>query len=148
MARQPTAERTDIVALAFRLAATVRREFSTRMIDEQWARDANLRPGCFGVLRVVERADGPVSQREVAERTGIDASDVVDLVDRLEKAGHLRRRRDELDRRRYALELTPAGQDAIDRFTLVARAVDEAVLADLDPDERETLRALMARIAR
>jgi DNA-binding MarR family transcriptional regulator len=148
MARQPTAERTDIVALAFRLAATVRREFSTRMIDEQWARDANLRPGCFGVLRVVERADGPVSQREVAERTGIDASDVVDLVDRLEKAGHRRRRRDELDRRRYALELTPAGQDAIDRFTLVARAVDEAVLADLDPDERETLRALMARIAR
>jgi MarR family transcriptional regulator, lower aerobic nicotinate degradation pathway regulator len=148
MARQPTAERTDIVALAFRLAATVRREFSTRMIDEQWARDANLRPGCFGVLRVVERADGPVSQREVAERTGIDASDVVDLVDRLEKAGYVRRRRDELDRRRYALELTPAGQDAIDRFTLVARAVDEAVLADLDSDERETLRALMARIAR
>jgi DNA-binding MarR family transcriptional regulator len=148
MPRQPTAERTDIVALAFRLAATVRREFSTRMIDEPWARDANLRPGCFGVLRVVERADGPVSQREVAERTGIDASDVVDLVDRLEKAGHLRRRRDEVDRRRYALELTPAGQDAIDRFTLVARTVDEAVLADLDPDERETLRALMARIAR
>jgi DNA-binding MarR family transcriptional regulator len=148
MPRQPTVERTDIVALAFRLAATVRREFSTRMVDEQWARDANLRPGCFGVLRVVERADGPVSQREVAERTGIDASDVVDLVDRLEKAGYVRRRRDELDRRRYALELTPAGQDAIDRFTLVARAVDEAVLADLDSDERETLRALMARIAR
>jgi DNA-binding MarR family transcriptional regulator len=144
MGRQPTAERTDIVALAFRLAATVRREFAARMVDEQWARDAHLRRGCFGVLRAVER--GPASQREVAERTGIDASDVVDLVDRLETAGFVRRQRDERDRRRYALELTPAGQDAIDRFAEVAQAVDESVLSVLQPDERDQLRALIERV--
>lgn len=146
MGRQPTIERTDVVALAFRLAATVRREFVARMADEQWARDANLRRGCFGVLRVLERADGPISQREVAERTGIDASDVVDLVDRLEQAGFVRRQRDERDRRRYALELTPTGHDAIERFTHIAHQVDEAVLSVLDPEERDTLRSLMARI--
>jgi DNA-binding MarR family transcriptional regulator len=143
---QPAVERTDVVALAFRLAATVRREFSSRMIDEQWARDANLRPGCFGVLRVVERSAGPVSQRDVAERMGIDPSDVVDLVDRLETAGFLRRRRDERDRRRYALELTPSGRRAVGRFAGVARAVDEAVLDVLEPDQRETLRALIRRV--
>src|SRR5262245_8973671 len=146
MSRQPTIERTDVVALAFRLAATVRREFAARMEREQWARDANLRRGCFGVLRVLERADGPISQREVAERTGIDASDVVDLVDRLEEAGYARRQRDERDRRRYALELTPAGQEAIARFARVAGEVDEAVLSVLEPEERDTLRSLMARI--
>jgi DNA-binding MarR family transcriptional regulator len=146
MPSQPAVERTDVVALAFRLAATVRREFSNRMVDEQWARDANLRPGCFGVLRIVERSAGPVSQRDVAERMGIDPSDVVDLVDRLETAGFLRRRRDERDRRRYALELTPAGGQAIGRFAAVARAVDEAVLAVLEPDQRETLRALIQRV--
>jgi DNA-binding MarR family transcriptional regulator len=146
MSSQPTAERTDVVALAFRLAATVRREFASRMVDEQWARDANLRPGCFGVLRIVERTDGAVSQRDVAERMGIDPSDVVDLVDRLETAGYLRRRRDERDRRRYALELTPAGGQAIERFAGVARAVDEAVLAVLEPDQRVTLRALIQRV--
>jgi DNA-binding MarR family transcriptional regulator len=146
MSSQPTVERTDVVALAFRLAATVRREFASRMVDEQWARDANLRPGCFGVLRSVERADGPVSQRDVAERMGIDPSDVVDLVDRLEVAGYLRRRRDERDRRRYALELTPAGGEAIERFARVARAVDETVLAGLEPEQRETLRALLRRV--
>jgi DNA-binding MarR family transcriptional regulator len=146
MGRQPTIERTDVVALAFRLAATVRREFATRMVSEQWARDANLRRGCFGVLRVLERDDGPISQREVAERTGIDASDVVDLVDRLEQAGYVRRERDERDRRRYALELTPQGRDAIERFARVAREVDKAVLSVLDPEERDTLRSLMARI--
>jgi DNA-binding MarR family transcriptional regulator len=146
MGRQPTLERTDVVALAFRLAATVRREFATRMVSEQWARDANLRRGCFGVLRVVERADGPISQREVAEQTGIDASDVVDLVDRLEKAGYVRRGRDERDRRRHALELTPAGREAIARFAHVAGTVDEAVLSVLQPDERDTLRELLQRV--
>jgi len=146
MDRQPTLERTDVVALTFRLAATVRREFADRMESEQWARDANLRRGCFGVLRVVDRADGPISQREVAERTGIDASDVVDLVDRLELAGYVRRQRDERDRRRYALELTPDGRTAIERFAEIAREVDEAVLSVLDAEERDTLRSLMARI--
>jgi DNA-binding MarR family transcriptional regulator len=146
MGRQPTIERTDIVALAFRLAATVRREFASRMVSEQWARDANLRRGCFGVLRALEHADGPISQREVAERTGVDASDVVDLVDRLEQAGYVRRQRDERDRRRYALELTAAGQDAIERFGHIAREVDEAVLAVLEPEDRDTLRGLIARI--
>ncbi len=146
MGRQPTIERTDVVALAFRLAATVRREFASRMEHEQWARDANLRRGCFGVLRVLAGVDGPISQREVAERTGIDASDVVDLVDRLEQAGYARRRRDERDRRRYALELTPAGHEAIELFTRVAHEVDEAVLSVLEPEERDTLRSLIARI--
>src|SRR5262245_1991922 len=146
MGRQPTIERTDVVALTFRLASRVRREFAARMESEQWARDANLRRGCFGVLRVLEHADGPMSQREVAEHTGIDASDVVDLVDRLEQAGYARRRRDERDRRRYALELTPAGQQAIERFVEIAREVDEAVLSVLEPEERDTLRTLMARI--
>ena len=146
MGRQPTVERTDVVALAFRLAATVRREFASRMVDEHWARDANLRPGCFGVLRVVERASGPMSQRDVSERMSIDPSDVVDLVDRLETAGYLRRRRDERDRRRYALEVTEAGREAIERFAGVARAVDDAVLAVLEPAQRETLRTLIQRV--
>jgi DNA-binding MarR family transcriptional regulator len=134
------------VALAFRLAATVRREFASRMVSEQWARDANLRRGCFGVLRVLERADGPISQREVAAETGIDASDVVDLVDRLEGAGYVRRQRDERDRRRYALELTPDGSEAIGRFAQVSREVDQSVLSVLDDEERDTLRRLIARI--
>jgi DNA-binding MarR family transcriptional regulator len=150
MGSQPTVERTgertDVVALAFRLAATVRREFSSRMVDEQWARDANLRPGCFGVLRVVERTSRPMSQRDVSERMGIDPSDVVDLVDRLESAGYLRRRRDERDRRRYALEITDAGRQAIERFAGVARAVDETVLGVLEPAQRETLRTLLRRV--
>jgi DNA-binding MarR family transcriptional regulator len=132
--------------LAFRLATAVRREFTARMVDEEWAAEANLRPGCFGVLRAVAHADDAVSQRDVAEHTGIDPSDVVDLVDRLETADYVVRRRDEHDRRRYALELTAEGRAALERFRGVAHAVDEAVLEVLDPDDRQRLRELLERV--
>ena len=140
------ASQTDVVHLAFEFAALVRRRFTERMTGEDWARAANLRPGCFGVLRTVHHAGEPISQREVAERTGIDASDVVDLVDRLERAGFLRRERDDRDRRRHALVLTANGRTAVDRFVAVSRAVDADVLAPLERVEREQLAALLARV--
>ena len=145
--RQPTsvADRS-VVSLGFQFASQVRQEFAAHMAAETWAADARLRRGCFGVLRVIERAPTPLSQREVSALIGIDASDVVDLVDRLERAGFVRRRRDDQDRRRNVLELTPDGLQAIERFERVAMAVDEVVLRGLDEEERATLRHLLQKV--
>ncbi|MFC6936891.1 MarR family winged helix-turn-helix transcriptional regulator [Actinomadura yumaensis] len=55
-------------------------------------------------------ADGPLSQREVSERLRLDPGDVVGLVDALEEAGYVERRRDPGDRRRYRLDVTEAGR--------------------------------------
>jgi MarR family transcriptional regulator, lower aerobic nicotinate degradation pathway regulator len=143
VSRQPEA---DLVELAFGLAGAVRREFHNQMSTEAWAHDANLRRGCFGVLRAIAESDEPVSQRDVAARTMIDPSDVVDLVDRLEAAHLLKRVRDPDDRRRYTLVLTPEGRRAIKRFGRVAEAVDEAVLEPLTPRQRNELRRLLRRV--
>ncbi|CAN5705661.1 hypothetical protein BH18ACT2_BH18ACT2_21690 [soil metagenome] len=147
--RQPIAPEVidqDVVGLAFRLAGRVRQEFHTQMAAERWAAEAQLRPGCFGVLRVVDAADVALSQRDVSERTGIDASDVVDLVDRLERAGFVRRRRHDRDRRRNVLEVTAAGQRAIERFEAVSRRVDEVILQPLTMAQRTELRRLLGRV--
>ncbi len=143
VSRQPEA---DLVELAFGLAGAVRREFHTQMSTETWAHDANLRRGCFGVLRAIAESAEPVSQRDVAARTMIDPSDVVDLVDRLEAARFVRRTRDPGDRRRYTLVLTPRGRDAIERFGRVAEAVDAAILDPLTPRQRGELRRLLRRV--
>ena len=143
MSGQPGA---DLVDLAFGLAGAVRREFHNQMSAEVWAHDANLRRGCFGVLRVIAESAEPVSQRDVAERTMIDASDVVDLVDRLEAAGFVRRVRDADDRRRYTLVLTTEGRRAIARFGRVAEAVDAAILEPLTPRQQGELRRLLRRV--
>jgi len=136
---------TDMLALAFRLGGRIRREFSGLMTNEQWAIDAKLRPGCFGVLRQLN-ANGGISQRAVAERMGVGASDMVALVDRLQAAGYVRREQDPSDRRRNVVMLTREGERALRRLERVAAVAEERVLAPLAPDDRAAFCRLLAMV--
>ena len=130
-----------------RLAAITRRAVGERMAHESWAHQAGFRPGCIGVLRVVAARE-PVSQREVSEALLLDPSDLVTLVDILEAAGLVERRRDPADRRRYALEVTPRGQLAVVRLREINRETNEELLAPLDEHERAQLAELIGRVVR
>jgi DNA-binding MarR family transcriptional regulator len=136
---------TDMLALVFRLGGRIRREFAGLMSAEQWAIDANLRPGCFGVLRQVNAA-GHLSQRAIAEGMGVGASDMVALVDRLQAAGYVRREQDPSDRRRNVVVITPEGRDALKRLEKVAAVAEERVLAPLSPDDRVAFGRLLALV--
>lgn len=131
--------------LTHRLAHITRRAMGERMARERWAIEAGFRPGCVGVLRTVAALE-PVSQREVSAHLVLDPSDLVSLVDILDRAGLVRRRRDPRDRRRHSLEVTRAGREAVWRLEQISREVNEAVLAPLDPGEREALSHLLGRI--
>jgi DNA-binding MarR family transcriptional regulator len=134
-----------VSALA-RLAGRVRREFSTRMRDEAWALEAGMRPPAYGILQIV-RARQPISQRELSDEIGIDPGDIVTILDVLERAGLVTRTRDEGDRRRHNLSLTPAGAAAALRLDAIAADVTELVLARLTKRERAVLERLLAKAA-
>jgi DNA-binding MarR family transcriptional regulator len=136
--------RLDALAGIFHLAREMRREIHELMADEQWAVDAGFRPPCMGALDVVARHQ-PVSQREISDHLGLDASDVVGVLDILEAAGMVQRRRDERDRRRHAVVLTEAGEAAARRFAALRAQATEHVLADLDDEERHQLVELLNR---
>jgi DNA-binding MarR family transcriptional regulator len=125
----------DVATLTHRLAQLTRRAMAERMAHEQWAIEAGFRPGCIGVLQTVAALE-PVSQREVSDRLLLDPSDVVTLVDILERARLVERRRDPADRRRYAVA----------RLREIAQETDEELLAPLDPGERSELEKLLSRI--
>ena len=97
------------------------------------------------MLHVVAARE-PVSQREVSDALLLDPSDVVTLVDILERAGLVERKRDPADRRRYALEVTTAGQLAVVRLREINHEANQELLAPLDADERAQLAALLARV--
>jgi DNA-binding MarR family transcriptional regulator len=88
---------------------------------------------------------GSASQKEVSQRLQLDPSDLVAFVDWLEEAGFVRRRRDEEDRRRYALDLTPAGRRALGVRARSTQRMNEELFAALSPGEREELRALLLK---
>jgi DNA-binding MarR family transcriptional regulator len=137
----------DVATLTHRLAQLTRRAISERMALETWAHEAGFRPGCIGVLRAVAAGE-PVSQREVSDQLLLDPSDVVTLVDILEGAGLVERRRDPADRRRYALEITKAGRLAVVRLREISQEANEELLAPLDESERAQLAYLLGRVVR
>ncbi len=88
---------------------------------------------------------GPLAQQRVADRLGLDRSDLVKVLDRLEAAGQVLRERDTEDRRRHVLTLTEAGRAAVARVEDVSAAVTGELLSELSPREQETLHRLLLK---
>ena len=139
--------RLDALSGVFLLAREMRRHISELMAEDAWAATARFRPPCMGVLAVVAGLQ-PVSQREISDKLGLDASDLVGVLDLLEEAGLVERRRDPGDRRRHAVVLTPRGEQAAHHFDVLRSQAEARALAGLDPDERRQLTELLARAAR
>ncbi len=126
------------------LAREMRRQIHEAMAEEEWAVESGFRPPCLGALHVISRHQ-PVSQREISDHLGLDASDLVGVLDVLEGAGMVERQRDPNDRRRHAVVLTELGETAARRFAAVRARVAERALADLAPGERRQLVELLNR---
>lgn len=143
---EPDDGRLDALSGVFLLAREMRRHIHELMADEPWAVASGFRPPCTGVLDIVARHQ-PVSQRQISDHLGLDASDVVGVLDILEGAGMVERRRDPADRRRHAVVLTEVGETAARHFAALRAQAEDRVLVDLDDDERRQLAGLLHRAA-
>ena len=90
-----------------------------------------LHPMHFGMLSILE-ADGPISQQELSERTGVDPSTMVARNDVLEAHGLIERRRSETDRRTYEIKLTADGSRTLGTLRSDADALMQNFFRDLD----------------
>jgi DNA-binding MarR family transcriptional regulator len=86
-----------------------------------------------------------VGQRQLGDMLMLDANNCVLLLNDIEAGGWAERRRDADDRRRHVVDITATGREALFRAERALDGLEEEVLADLSPDERETLRDLLAR---
>src|SRR3954447_5818092 len=73
-----------------------------------------LRPPHFGVLTLIDTHPGS-AQRELVQRSMIDASTMVAVIDELEELGLAERRPHPADRRKRAVHLTPKGRRTLER---------------------------------
>lgn len=105
-----------------------------------------VRPRHVVVLTIL-RDHGALTQGALAEALRLDPANLVGLLNELEERGLLSRRRDPEDRRRHIVEMSAAGRDALDRADGALASVQDDLLEGLDPEERETLHALLLRAA-
>jgi len=105
-----------------------------------------LRPPHFGVMRLIATEPG-LTQQELAERSLIDPSSMVAVVDELEELGYAERQAHPGDRRKHSLHLTAAGMRMLERAQAVAMETAKEVLAPLDSGEVQELRRLLRKLA-
>jgi DNA-binding MarR family transcriptional regulator len=96
-------------------------------------------------LDAIKNLGEPCSQRELAEHLHFDASNVTDIVDRLEARGLVTRTVDPSDRR--IRRVVPTAEGEAVRRKLFERAVAEAPINSLTAAEMTKLRDLLAKIA-
>ena len=87
------------------------------------------------------------SQQAIAALLGINATQMVFLVDELERLGLVERRRNPADRRSHALYLTGPGQAMLARVRAVTADHEASITAGLTGEERDQLLTLLRRIA-
>jgi DNA-binding MarR family transcriptional regulator len=134
----PVAQETEFLAARATAIGTA--------IANRRLREFGLRVRSYAVLSMATDDQRP-TQRQLAEFLRLDPSQIVSLVDELETAGLVRREPDPSDRRSKVIVATPEGERVHTRASVAAREAADVALGALDADEREQLRALLARVA-
>ena len=95
---------------------------------------------------VLIASQGPLSQQALSVIQGCDRTTMVAVVDKLEDGELVVRRRNPLDRRAYALEITAKGRRALEQADTLVSQVERDCLAPLSTAERRTLIDLLQRL--
>jgi DNA-binding MarR family transcriptional regulator len=102
----------------------------------------------WGYVALNHLARGPAeTQLALAAAIGHDKTRLITVLDALEAAGLITREPDPNDRRARLVRITAAGAERHAAAVADIRAMEDEVLADLSPSDRQTLLASLARLA-
>ncbi|HET9731416.1 MAG TPA: MarR family transcriptional regulator [Acidimicrobiales bacterium] len=96
----------------------------------------------YAVLAGLEQF-GPTSQATLGRRLGIDRSDIVAVLNRLQSDKLVFRTQDKTDRRRNVIKVTPAGKGHLRRLDTVVKGAQDALLVALSHRQRQQLMTLL-----
>lgn len=131
------------------------RQMPTLLIN-QYARvmakqvDERLRP--LGVtasqlpVLVALKGGGRMTQKALAETTGVEQPSMAQLLARMERDGLVRREPSPTDGRSSLVSLTPAAMRKLEPGRAVLKQMDDEACAIFEPAERELLARLLLRL--
>ena len=108
--------------------------------------EIGLHPYHYAILALLDEGVRE-TQGAIAQALGYDKAQLVGLLDELEAAGLVERRRDTADRRRHLVVMTPAGRKALERLRKLSADIDARFLEALGESERKELHALLLKVA-
>ncbi len=105
----------------------------------------DIRPLHFLVLVSVHAAEGR-PQQELCRAVGVDSGNMVELLDRLEALGYIKRVRDSKDRRRQLIVMTSTGRSVISDMSQAIEAHDRRFFSPLTNTEQAQLVRLLSKL--
>ena len=121
------------------------RRLQTAMGEAEVAMARRLRLGHseLAAMTHLSAAREPVGPGWLSQRLGVTPAAATELVDRLERAGHLERRRDTVDRRRiHLIPSTTALAEVGTELTPLLAALDASIV-EFDPAERAAVQRFL-----
>ena len=114
--------------------------FVMAQVNKQWRRTLDRLLAPLGLTQALwlplvhlERCEGPMRQKDLAQALALDSSSIVRLIDGLQAQGWVERL-DDADRRVKRIQLTPAGVAQVESVKAVVTEVRSAVMQDM-PEE-------------
>lgn len=115
-----------------------------RRFDER-ARSSGASVTQWRVLKILERQPG-LNQGQIAEILEVEPITCCRMIDRLEEASFVERRRDPADRRAWRIHLTEQAQPVLAELHELGGEMIEGALEGLAPAERDALVASLTLI--
>jgi DNA-binding MarR family transcriptional regulator len=106
---------------------------------------AGLRKYHYRLLAALQES-GPASQAQLGRGTSVDRSDVVSVLDELERRGLVSRATDPEDRRRNIVSITRAGSKQLQALDDVIAGIQAQLLAPLSPTDRAQFTRLLRAV--
>lgn len=104
-----------------------------------------IRPGLFSLLCLV-RSNPGIAQIELGTHLGVDKASIVALLDRLERAGLIERRRCTRDRRRQGISLTESGSDELEALMTQVRQLERHMASRFNKAELDQFLGFLQRM--
>jgi DNA-binding MarR family transcriptional regulator len=124
----------------------------TRLAREVFQRSTDeilgMRLKEYMLLNDLRDSEGAMPQQALCGSMHLDPNNLVLMLNEVEKAGFVERRRDPQDRRRHIVELTRAGKRALETAEHGMQSVEDEVLSGLNQKQRIELGKLLSMALR
>jgi len=117
-----------------------------KMCEDRVFGEYKLTTEQYVVLVTIKYLDGPVRPTDIARWLGRSPNSISMIVDRMVKAGLLRRVRAKKDRRVVWLSITSKGETALKPAVLAGFEFIQKILSQVSHDDRHTLMGLLDKL--
>lgn len=117
----------------------------SRSLAERYSRQFDLTIQEWRVIAILGEQSG-LTAREVGEQASLDKVNISRAIERLEKSNRIERKVLPHDRRAFALYLTDAGIELLEKIIPIAQGYEDLLLEGFAPQEIEIMDGILNRL--